>query len=93
MSSIELTNHDEIRHWAEERGGKPAHVKRTAKRDDPGVLRIDFPEYSGAADENLENIDWDTWFDKFDESDLALVIEDESGNGELSRFNKLVRRH
>jgi len=37
------TNHDEIRKWAEARGGKPATVKGTESHGEAGVLRIDFP--------------------------------------------------
>lgn len=90
---MELTNHDDIRRWADTRGGKPAHVKGTTSSSDPGgILRIDFPQFSGAEDENLEAVDWDTWFDKFDEENLALVVDDDEDDLD-SRFNKLVRRH
>lgn len=41
------TKREEIRKWVEQRGGKPATVKRTADHDDLGLLRIDFPGYSG----------------------------------------------
>src|SRR4051794_34732042 len=38
------TDHDEIRRWAEERGGRPATVEGTeGGGEDAGVLRIDFP--------------------------------------------------
>ena len=47
-SSHTTTDHDEIRKWAEARGGKPATVKRTESDGEAGVLRIDFPGYSGA---------------------------------------------
>lgn len=79
-------DHDEIRRWVEARGGTPAHVTRTGGDGDPGVLRIDFPGYSGAG--TLESVDWETWLQKFDESQLAFLYQDEDG----SRFNKLVRR-
>jgi len=58
-------DHEEIRRWAEERGGKPAHVKRTGSEEDIGVLRIEFPGFGG--DENLEPISWEDFFAKFDE--------------------------
>ena len=79
------TNHDEIRQWVEERGGHPAHVKQSGKRSDPGVLRIDYPGYSGG--KTLERIDWKTWFDWFDRDKLAFLYQ--QGR---SRFSKLVRR-
>jgi len=42
------TDHREIQKWVEARGGIPAHVKRTGRgRGDLGVLRIDYPGFSG----------------------------------------------
>jgi hypothetical protein len=40
-----------------------------------------------AGDDTLEHIDWETWFETFDESDLAFVCQTRSG-GQISRFNK-----
>ena len=84
------TDHDEIRRWAEQRGGRPAHVKRTGNPDDPGILRIDFPGYSG--EDSLEGISWDEWFDKFDKHGLALLYQETTANGQRSNFNKIVNR-
>ena len=77
------TDHDEIRRWAEQRGGRPAHVKRTGNPDDPGILRIDFPGYSG--EDSLEGISWDEWFDKFDKHGLALLYQETTANGQFLR--------
>ena len=41
------TDQETIRHWVEERGGHPTTVKATGGEEEPGVLRIDFPGYSG----------------------------------------------
>jgi hypothetical protein len=84
------TDHDEIRRWVEEHGGRPAAVRGTGDGDDPGVLRIDFP--GGAGEEELEPISWDQWFEKFDESGLALLYQEHKSNGEDSTFFKLVSR-
>src|SRR5947209_13135285 len=84
------TNHDEIRKWAEARGGKPSTVKRTEGNDEVGVLRIDFPGYSGQ--DSLEEISWDDFFAKFDEKNLAFLYQDKTSSGEESRFFKLVSR-
>src|SRR5204863_283406 len=65
-----LTDHDEIRRWAEERNAKPACVMGTGGGGDTGMLRLDFPGYSGA--DSLRAIDWDEWFEKFDDNNLAL---------------------
>jgi hypothetical protein len=84
------TSHDEIRRWAERRGGKPASVKSTHKSGDPGLLRIDFPGYSGEGE--LESISWDEFFQKFDEKKLAFLYQDELKSGKESRFHKLISR-
>ncbi len=90
-SSRVTTDHDVIRKWAEDRGGKPAAVRRMREAgEETGVLRIDFPGYSGG--QSLEEISWDEFFRKFDDAKLALVYEDETSEGEKSNFNKLVRR-
>jgi len=85
-SASRTIDHEQIRRWAEERGGKPAHVKRTAHGDDPGMLRIDFPGFSGA--DTLEEISWEQWFDWFEKNGLAFLYQDDRN----SRFSKLVRR-
>lgn len=86
----QTTDHDEIRRWVEEHGGRPAAVRGTGNDGDPGVLRIDFP--GGAGDAELEPIDWDTWFEKFDEQQLAFVYQEQKAGGEDSTFFKLVKR-
>ena len=89
-TSRTTTDHDEIRRWAEERGAKPAAVQRSESEDEPGVIRLDFPGYNGEG--SLEEIGWDEWFQKFDESNLALLYQGETAGGERSNFNKLVSR-
>lgn len=85
------TDHDEIRRWVEEHGGTPARVRGTGEGShDPGVLRIHFP--GGAGDDQLEHISWDEWFEKFDESGLAFLYQEQKASGEDSTFFKLVRR-
>ncbi len=85
-----LTDHDEIRKWAESRKAAPACVRGTGGKNDIGMLRLDFPGYSGQ--QSLEHIEWDEWFDKFDENGLALLVQDSTARGERSNFNKLVSR-
>lgn len=75
-----------IRQWAERRGGKPAAVKRTQGEDDPGIIRIMFPDAPHSEHDALTEISWDEFFEKFQERKLALLYE-ENGN-----FSKLVSR-
>jgi hemerythrin superfamily protein len=86
-SAKTTTNHNTIKKWVEERGGTPARVKGTgADEDDPGILRIDFPGYSGEG--KLEAIEWEEFFDAFEDNELAFLYQDE----EDSRFNKFIAR-
>ena len=85
-----LTDRKEIRSWVEERGGQPACVKRTGGGGDLGVLRVDFPGYSGRG--SLQSVSWDKWLEKFEERELALIVQDTTAGGQRSNFNKLVSR-
>jgi hypothetical protein len=85
------TDHEEIRKWVESRKGRPAHVVRTGRdKQDLGILRIDFPGWTG--EDTLEHVDWDRWFDAFDANQLAFLYQEKTADGEQSRFNKLVSR-
>lgn len=79
------TDHDEIRKWAESRGGRPSAVRTGGKG---GILRLDF----GEPEENLKEIAWDEFFQIFEESDLAFLHQDKTADGKPSRFNKFVSR-
>ena len=89
-SSQTLTDHEKIRRWAEKRDAWPACVRPTRGRKDVGVIRLDFPGYSGAG--TLEEISWDEWFQKFEDRNLALIVQNETTRGEKSNFNKIVGR-
>ncbi len=91
MSSAKATiDHDEIRRWVERRGGHPARVKREDGQGDLGILRVDFPGFSG--EDSLEHVSWEQWFEAFDENGLAFLHQDKTADGHESRFNKLVSR-
>jgi hypothetical protein len=72
------TDHEVIRRWVEEMGGRPAQVRGTASGpEDVGDLRIAFPDGTdGNGGEDLEPILWDEWFEKFDDSRLAFVYDE-----------------
>lgn len=77
-------DHDEIRRFAEARGGKPSVARGT------DVIRLDFPGFSGEG--KLKSISWDEWFDRFDDANLALVYEESTARAQKSNFNKLIGR-
>lgn len=84
------TDHETIKKWVEERGGKPATVRGTGGPEEAGILRIDFPGYGD--EPSLEEITWEEFFKKFEENQLAFLYQDEVKDGETSRFFKFVRR-
>lgn len=86
-SAKTTTDHQTIKQWVEERGGAPARVKGTGSdAGDPGILRIDYPGFSGA--DSLEHIEWEEFFDAFEDNELAFLYQDEPN----SRFSKFVAR-
>lgn len=89
-SSNVTTDHEEIRRWAEERGAKPACVRGTGGKGDTGMIRLDFPGFSGEG--SLEEISWEDFFAKFDEQALALLYQEQTARGQKSNFNKLIAR-
>ena len=84
------TNHDEIRQWIEARSGHPARVKGTNDEGGSGILRIDYPGYSG--EETLERITWEDFFRGVEENNLAFLYQEETKAGDESRFSKLIDR-
>ena len=83
-------DHDEIRKWAEARGGKPAVVAATETETATGILRIMFPSAPHHNDDALEEISWEEFFEKFDESGLELTYQEKTADGQTSDFNKLT---
>lgn len=84
------TDHNQIREWVEGRGGRPAKVKGMSDAKASGVLRIDFPGYSGEG--TLEAVEWKDWFAVFDSRELAFLYQEKTEDGHDSHFNKLVWR-
>lgn len=88
-TSNTTTNHEEIRKWVEKRGGKPAIVEGTENNDTgAGLLRIMFSEQSS---DRLKEIDWDTFFQTFDQSKLEFLYQDKTKEGKESRFFKFIQ--
>lgn len=88
-TSNTTTNHEEIRKWVEKRGGKPAIVEGTENNDTgAGLLRIMFSEQSS---DRLKEVDWDTFFQTFDQSKLEFLYQDKTKEGKESRFFKFIQ--
>jgi hypothetical protein len=85
------TDLNEIKKWAEKRGGKPARVKGVGSgKPGDGLIRIDFPGYSG--EDSLEEISWEDWYKIFEKNKLEFLYQDKTSDGKESRFFKLVNR-
>lgn len=84
------TDHKKIQKWVEDRDGKPSVVKSTADSSKGGgLLRINFPGY---AEDNLEDISWDEFFEIFDDNDLEFLYQEKTKDGKESRFCKFVNK-
>lgn len=87
--SLVTTNHDVIRQWAQRRNAVPATVAGTEHGDHLGVLRFDF----GDNTEGLTKVDWDQWFQTFDERKLSFVYQETRSDGSPSNFFQLENPH
>ncbi|EKE28547.1 MAG: hypothetical protein ACD_3C00047G0003 [uncultured bacterium (gcode 4)] len=81
--SIETTDHEEIQKWVESRWWSPAKVK------DSSIIRI---HYLAKDEPDLEDINWDEFFEIFDNSRLKFVYQLKTQDWKESRFSKIVRR-
>src|SRR4051812_33273733 len=86
MAARATIDHDEIRRWAESKGGRPAAVDRTHEGGDTGIIRIMFPDNPQSHHGALVEISWEEFFEQFEESQLALTYD------EGSLFNKIIGR-
>ena len=58
----------------------------------PAKLRKPLRRVGERGSGEFREVEWDEWFEKFDESNLALIVEDRTANQQQSNFNKLVKR-
>ena len=83
MSRI-LTSAEEIRQWAEARGGQPAWSELPSGTRSQIVLRIVFDQYllnSGEAQDTdrpggLDLVSWDDWIGELNSQKLSLKVGD-----------------
>ena len=79
--------HDTISAWAQERQATPTKQRGTGQSGwDPAILNIVLP---GAESDALEPIEWEEWFEHFEDQQLAAVLPAGSGPGAVAR---IVRR-
>ena len=94
MPSEITTDHAVIRRWVEDRGGHPSVVRATEgkrptkSKTGGGLLRVD----SRAGEHALEDVDWDGFFEVFEENELAFLHYDKRKDGQISRFSRFLFR-
>ena len=94
MPSQITTDHEVIRKWVEERGGHPSVVRATEgkrptrSKTGGGLLRVEFRDPADALDE----VDWDGFFEVFEENKLAFLHYDRRKDGQISRFSRFLCR-
>jgi hypothetical protein len=75
MAAVKFTtDNEEIRGWAERRGGVPATIRGSANEDGPGILRITLPTAPRRA--NLQALTWDEFFLAVELNELAFMYDD-----------------
>jgi hypothetical protein len=84
------TDHDEIRRWVEDHGGRPVRVRTPGVPDDPGVPQIDL--LHGRGDPSLDPVGWDEWFRMFDAYELAVLFRDGEDDDWSRASLEFVRR-
>jgi len=98
--TVTLTDHEAIRDWAAARIGAPAIVDRSAQPGTQGVLILVFDQHAYEDQDRPERppnaggyelVEWDDWFEIFDEEQLALVVAKDVP-GVRENFHEIIRR-
>ena len=84
------TSHDRIRHWVEYRYGKPARIVGSDDGLERGGLYITLEDTE--PDIEVEPIDWPTFFDLFEQHNLAFVYRTRTRDGAQSNFYSFIDR-
>ena len=84
--SLVTTDHEVIRKWAKARKAVPSTVQGTEHGGHLGVLRLDFPGYTG---DRLTEVSWDDWLGTFDKRRLNFIYQEKLSTGKRSNFFQL----
>ncbi|SFV37630.1 hypothetical protein SAMN05216456_3021 [Devosia crocina] len=94
-----LTDRQEIREWAEARGGNPVLMETPEGTGTRTVLQLTFGQYELNADGNegpdridgFQLVSWDEWFAALDEAGLAIDVSDDPAGGNEAEFTFVPR--
>ena len=86
-------DHDQIRHWAESRGGVPMIIDHPVARADKIGIRIDFP---GESHEVLMSetrpATWDEFFQVFEDQRLLLSFDEDPAVDDPTEWYRFEKR-
>ena len=80
---MKTTDHNTIKQWAKQHSATPATVRDKGQRADTSIIRFDMV----GSNEQLHKINWEHFFELFEQNELALVYEPDSN------FNKFISRN
>lgn len=89
MAMRYTTDKDEIRAWIEEHNGVPVVLRDTEEDEEerPDMLRISF----GTEAPDTEEMNWEEFFERFDNQNLALAYNGEVAEGTPPEFEFIDR--
>lgn len=82
------TDLKEIKQWAEKRKGIPSIFKNFLKEQNESFLRICFPGHTNH--DSFKKVSWRRWYRIFKKHQLAFLYQEETNDGDLSHFFKLI---
>ncbi len=82
------TNHELIRSWAENRGGKPAKAP-PGEEENINLLRIKFSD----EEKDFKETSWEEFLYIFEDKDLIFLYQDELEEVKNNHFHKFAPRH
>lgn len=94
-----LKSHEEIRQWAEARGGNPLLMDTPDGTGSRTLLQLTFGQHALNTDGNegpdriggFQLVSWDEWFAALETSGLALRVSDDPAGGNEAEFEFVPR--
>ena len=94
-----LTNRDDIRQWAEARGGNPMLMDTPDGTGTRTLLQLTFGQHAINTDANegpdriggFHLVSWEEWFAALDEGKLAIRVSDDPAGGNEAEFEFVER--
>lgn len=94
-----LTSRDDVRQWAEARGGNPMLMETPDGTGSRTLLQLTFGQHAINTDGNegpdrvggFQLVSWDDWFAALEAANLALRVSDDLAGGNEAEFEFVER--